>query len=76
MRLNLPTGRVPGCGLLKGHDELVDAIQYGRHLVPRDEVVRRMAEREKGDEGKIGEKMEAARSDVSGQTEVGEEVLL
>jgi len=74
MRLKLFTGRVPGCGLLKGHDELVDAIQYGRHLVPREEVVRRMAERVGESEG--GEKMKAAVPDVSGKTEVGEEVLL
>jgi len=52
----------------------VDAIQYGRHLVPRDEVAKRMAERLGENEG--GEKVEAAVPDVSGKTEVGEEVLL
>jgi hypothetical protein len=31
-------GRVPGCGQLKGHEKLVDAIQYGRHLVSEEEL--------------------------------------
>jgi len=68
VKLKLPTGRVPGCGLLKGHDELVDAIQYGRHLVPKEEVVRRMAERM--GEGKAGvegsAKMEERGTAVAG----------
>jgi hypothetical protein len=75
-KLNPPTGRVPGCGLLKGHDDLVDAIQYGRHLVPKEEVVRRMAERNKEGKGEGGEKVEGAVPGVLGKTEVGEEVLL
>jgi len=68
VKLNLLAGRVPGCGLLKGHDELVDAIQYGRHLVPRDEVVRRMAQRT--GEGEAGadssEKVEEQGTAVAG----------
>lgn len=77
-------GRVPACGNLKGHDRLVDAIQYGRHLVPKEEAEKRFAgvrlqsQRTTGTntEKLASDQADATVSGASGATEVNPSVLL
>lgn len=70
-------GRVPGCGQLKGHDKLVDAIQYGRHLVPEEEAADKVAAKDmKQDQSTSELQADQTTSGVSGKTEVNSGVLL
>jgi len=70
-------GRVPGCGQLKGYDKLIDAIQYGRHLVPEGEAAGKVAAKDV-QQGQEPESLQADKtaSGISAKTEVNPEVLL
>lgn len=68
---------MPGCGQLKGYDNLVDAIQYGKHLVPKEEAAEKVAEKDL-QQKQEPESLQADKtaSGVSAKTEVNPEVLL
>jgi len=70
-------GRVPGCGQLKGYDKLIDAIQYGRHLVPKEEAAEKAATKDlQQTQSPASLQTDKTASGVSGKTEVNPEVLL
>lgn len=70
-------GRVPGCGQLRGHDNLIDAIQYGRHLVSQDEAAQRVVAKDLTQERSSSvAHPDKTASGVSGRTEINPEVLL
>jgi len=70
-------GRVPGCGQLKGYDKLIDAIQYGRHLVPEEKAIEKVAAEDmQQDQSDSSLQADKTASGVSAKTEVNPEVLL
>jgi len=70
-------GRVPGCGQLRGYDKLIDAIQYGRHLVPKEEAAEKVGSKDLQQKQPTSSlQSDKTVSGVSTRTEVNPEVLL